>query len=71
MASLTPPIINPLTPLAYLPPGLAIQFEASRYLYVATLGVMTPVLLKIDYVLTLCRLSCGIGSCRYQKNIDL
>ncbi|KAF7357258.1 hypothetical protein MSAN_01321000 [Mycena sanguinolenta] len=29
---------NPSTPLAFLPPALASQFEASRYLYAATLG---------------------------------
>jgi hypothetical protein len=30
---------NQFTPLAFLPPSLANQYEASRYLYVATLGV--------------------------------
>ncbi|KAF7335940.1 hypothetical protein MSAN_02307400 [Mycena sanguinolenta] len=30
---------NPYTPMAFLPPALAGQFEASRYLYAATLGV--------------------------------
>jgi hypothetical protein len=30
---------NPFTPLAFLPQTLANQYEASRYLYVATLGV--------------------------------
>lgn len=30
---------NPFTPLAFLPPTLASQLEASRYLYVATLAV--------------------------------
>ncbi|KAJ7188864.1 hypothetical protein C8R46DRAFT_31592 [Mycena filopes] len=29
---------NPFTPLAFLPPTLASQFEVSRYLYAATLG---------------------------------
>ncbi|KAF7335944.1 hypothetical protein MSAN_02307800 [Mycena sanguinolenta] len=29
---------NPFTPLAFLPPALASQLEASRYLYAATLG---------------------------------
>ncbi|KAF7335943.1 hypothetical protein MSAN_02307700 [Mycena sanguinolenta] len=29
---------NPFTPLAFLPPAVADQFEASRYLYAATLG---------------------------------
>ncbi|KAF7335968.1 hypothetical protein MSAN_02310300 [Mycena sanguinolenta] len=29
---------NPFTPLAFLPPDLATQFEVSRYLYAATLG---------------------------------
>lgn len=32
---------NPLTPLAFLPPALASQFEVSRYLYAVTLGVST------------------------------
>ena len=30
---------NPETPLAFLPPNIAGQLEASDYLYVATLGV--------------------------------
>ncbi|KAF7336002.1 hypothetical protein MSAN_02313900 [Mycena sanguinolenta] len=29
---------NPFTPLAFLPPALASEFEVSRYLYAATLG---------------------------------
>ncbi|KAJ7716633.1 hypothetical protein B0H16DRAFT_1469986 [Mycena metata] len=29
---------NAFTPLAFLPPTLAAQFEVSRYLYAATLG---------------------------------
>ncbi|KAF7334211.1 hypothetical protein MSAN_02382400 [Mycena sanguinolenta] len=29
---------NPFTPLAFLPPALASQFEVSRYLYAATVG---------------------------------
>ncbi|EJD43639.1 hypothetical protein AURDEDRAFT_137862 [Auricularia subglabra TFB-10046 SS5] len=37
--TLPPGIINPTTPLAFLPPTLADQYEASRYLYIATLGV--------------------------------
>lgn len=32
---------NPFTPLAFLPPTLASQLEASRYLYIATLSVST------------------------------
>ncbi|KAJ6454651.1 hypothetical protein C8R45DRAFT_1189264, partial [Mycena sanguinolenta] len=32
---------NPFTPLAFLPPALASQFELSRYLYAATLGAYT------------------------------
>ncbi|CAL1702480.1 unnamed protein product [Somion occarium] len=38
MASELPPLPNPLTPLAWLPPDIAGQLEASRYLYAATLG---------------------------------
>lgn len=34
-----PQLPNPLTPLAWLPPDTAIQLEASRYLYSATVGV--------------------------------
>ncbi|KAF7334224.1 hypothetical protein MSAN_02383700 [Mycena sanguinolenta] len=30
---------NPSTPLAFLPPALANQFEVSRYVFAATLGV--------------------------------
>ncbi|TFK38670.1 hypothetical protein BDQ12DRAFT_683148 [Crucibulum laeve] len=30
---------NPLTPLAFLPPTLANQFEVSRYMYAITLGI--------------------------------
>ncbi|KAF7335934.1 hypothetical protein MSAN_02306700 [Mycena sanguinolenta] len=37
MASATE-LPNPFTPLAFLPPALAGQFEASRYLFAATLG---------------------------------
>ncbi|KAF7364070.1 hypothetical protein MSAN_01065800 [Mycena sanguinolenta] len=31
-------LLNPSTPLAFLPPTLASQFEVSRYVYAATLG---------------------------------
>lgn len=31
--------MNPYTPLAFLPPDLASQFEVSRYIYAVTLGV--------------------------------
>lgn len=34
-----PPLPNPLTPLAWLPPDTASQLEVSRYLYSATIGV--------------------------------
>ncbi|KAH8105157.1 hypothetical protein BXZ70DRAFT_998341 [Cristinia sonorae] len=33
-----PPLPNPLTPLAWLPPDIAVQLEASRYLYITTFG---------------------------------
>jgi hypothetical protein len=45
-------IINPLTPLAYLPPDLADQLEASRYLYVATLGVSSSIRCHVNGVRT-------------------
>lgn len=38
MANITE-LPNAFTPLAFLPPALANQFEVSRYLYAATLGV--------------------------------
>ncbi|KAF7334213.1 hypothetical protein MSAN_02382600 [Mycena sanguinolenta] len=38
MANSTAELPNPFTPLAFLPPALATQFEVSRYLYAATLG---------------------------------
>ena len=37
--AIPPGIMNPNTPLAFLPPALASQFEASRYLYIASLAV--------------------------------
>ncbi|KAF7335945.1 hypothetical protein MSAN_02307900 [Mycena sanguinolenta] len=45
---------NPFTPLAFLPPAVADQFEASRYLYAATLGAyIWDIALNLgnDYVL--------------------
>ncbi|TFK50407.1 hypothetical protein OE88DRAFT_1660773 [Heliocybe sulcata] len=39
---------NPQTPLAFLPPSLAAQFEASRYLYIASLsGYIWDILLAL------------------------
>lgn len=46
------PIINPETPLAYLPATTANQFEASRYLLIATLGVLIYFSIKAEYPLT-------------------
>jgi hypothetical protein len=37
--STLPPLPNPYTPLAFLPPTLAGQFQASIYLYIASLAV--------------------------------
>ncbi|KAF7334212.1 hypothetical protein MSAN_02382500 [Mycena sanguinolenta] len=34
----TTELLNPFTPLAFLPPALASQFEISRYIFAATLG---------------------------------
>ncbi|KAF4578364.1 hypothetical protein EYR36_000171 [Pleurotus pulmonarius] len=50
MSNITLP--NPLTPLAFLPPALAAQFEVSRYLYAVTLGAYiwdSAVNLENDY----------------------
>ncbi|CAL1702479.1 unnamed protein product [Somion occarium] len=38
MASELPPLLNPNTPLAWLPPEAASHIEASQYLYAATVG---------------------------------
>jgi hypothetical protein len=35
----TPELINPNTPLAYIPADLATQYQVSRYVFIATLGV--------------------------------
>ncbi|KAL4248817.1 hypothetical protein ABKN59_004002 [Abortiporus biennis] len=32
---------NPFTPLAFLPPDIATQFETTRYIYAATVGALT------------------------------
>jgi hypothetical protein len=37
--STLPPLPNPFTPLAFLPPKLANEFQAIAYVYVATLAV--------------------------------
>ncbi|CAA7262014.1 unnamed protein product [Cyclocybe aegerita] len=41
MATDIPQLPNPTTPLAWLPPSLASQFEVSRYLLVATCGMFS------------------------------
>ena len=33
------PVLNPLTPSAFLPPEVAYQVEISRYIVIGTLGV--------------------------------
>jgi hypothetical protein len=37
--STSPPLLNPSTPFAFLPPEISKQFEASIYLFVACLSV--------------------------------
>ena len=41
---MTPPeaILNPYTPLAFLPPVIAYQYEIVGYVYIATLAVSPP-----------------------------
>ena len=39
MSNITSGILNPDTPLAFLPPDIAGQLEIYRYVVVATLGV--------------------------------
>lgn len=36
----TYPILNPYTPLAFLPPDIADQYEAVGYVYISTLAVL-------------------------------
>lgn len=50
---------NPLTPLAWLPPDIAGQLEASRYLYSATTGVSMS--LVIDFELLTDNLFARLG----------
>ena len=42
--AMTPPeaIFNPYTPLAFLPPVIAYQYEIVGYVYIATLAVSPP-----------------------------
>jgi hypothetical protein len=55
-------ILNPYTPLAFLPPHIANQYQAMCYMYVATLSV-SPVICRATIDLTSCpyRLTFGIG----------
>ena len=65
-----PVLPNPFTPLAFLPPVLADQFEVSCFVVVAGLAVSTQ--LKYGPQLTLswlCRLMCGTASCLCRKSI--
>ena len=45
MSNITAPILNPDTPLAFLPPDIARQLEIYRYVVVAMLGVCVPLIL--------------------------
>ena len=44
MTPVIPPeaILNPYTPLAFLPPVIANQYEIVGYVYIATLAVSPP-----------------------------
>ena len=44
MTTVIPPeaILNPYTPLAFLPPVIAYQYEIVGYVYIATLAVSPP-----------------------------
>jgi hypothetical protein len=63
---------NPFTPLAFLLPTTAQQFEASTYICVASLSVrIKPFPLPIFplSLLTFRRHTYGIGCCRFQKKL--
>lgn len=67
-------ILNPYTPLAFLPSDVADQYQVMCYVYVATLAVSS-----MQYQTTTCDLTSrhiyrrthGIGLCQFQTNIEL
>ena len=63
--STLPPLPNPFTPLAFLPPTLADQFQTSVYLFVGTFAVsMRSTIFEADlvgWIYFSLRLSYGIG----------
>jgi hypothetical protein len=65
-----PVLPNPFTPLAFLPPVLADQFEVSCFVVVAGLAVSTQLKYRPQLTLSwLCRLMCGTASCLCRKSI--
>ena len=44
-----PPLPNPFTPLAFLPPTIADQFQISIYLFIGTLAVSMFCIIQVDF----------------------
>jgi len=55
-------ILNPYTPLAFMPPDVADQFQAMCYVNVAVLAVSSMQCQAIDLISYTHRLTLGIGS---------
>jgi hypothetical protein len=65
-------ILNPYTPLAFLPPDVADQYQIMGYIYVATLAVSSlKCWAPIDLILYTYRLTHGIGSWRCRRSTKL
>jgi hypothetical protein len=65
-------ILNPYTPLAFMAPDVADQFQAMCYVNVAVLAVSSmQFLATIDLISYTRRLTLGIGSWQFQKNTQL
>jgi len=61
--------LNPYTPLAFMPPDVADQYQVVLYVYVATLSVsLIQRQATIGLTLSTYRLTHGIGSCQFQKS---
>jgi hypothetical protein len=65
-------ILNPYTPLAFLPPDVADQHQVMLYVYIANLAVSTvQCQVKFDLISQAYRLIRGIGSWRSRTNTQL
>jgi len=64
-------ILNPYTPLAFMPPDVADQYQVMLYVYVATFAVsLIQRQTTIELTSYIHRPIRGIGSCRFRKNTE-